>query len=123
MVFSVKAGELTAPAAPNVVRVTTGNGSATVEWQGAVAGNTPVTGYVLTATPASGTEVKVEMDDPAARSAVLNGLANGTTYTLKLVATSLAGDSAPATFGTGASSTVTPADQITATAEFRADKR
>lgn len=122
VVFSVQAGELTAPAAPNVVRVTNGNGTATVEWQGATAGNTPVTGYVLTATPTTGTEVRVETD-AAARSAVLNGLTNGTTYTLKLVATSLAGDSAPATFGTGASATVNPADQITATAEFRADKR
>jgi hypothetical protein len=122
VVFSVKAGALTAPAAPNVVRVTTGNGSATVEWQGAAAGNTPVTGYVLTATPATGTAVTVETD-AAARSAVLSGLTNGTAYTLKLVATSTAGESAPATFGTGASSTVTPADQLTATAEFRADKR
>jgi hypothetical protein len=120
--FSVKAGALTAPAAPNVVRVTTGNGSATVEWQGAAAGNTPVTGYVLTATPATGTAITVETD-AAARSAALSGLTNGTTYTLKLVAKSAAGDSAPATFGTGASSTVTPADQLTATAEFRADKR
>ncbi|MGF9648409.1 fibronectin type III domain-containing protein [Pseudarthrobacter oxydans] len=122
VVFSVKAGALTAPAAPNVVRVTTGNGSATVEWQAAAAGNTPVTGYVLTATPAVGTPVTVETD-AAARNAVLNGLTNSTTYTLKLVAKSAAGDSAPATFGTGASSTVTPADQLTATAEFRADKR
>jgi hypothetical protein len=121
-VYSLKAGELTAPSAPNVVRVTTGNGSATVEWQGASAGNTPVTGYVLTATPATGTEVKVETD-AAARSAVLSGLNNGTTYTLKLVATSAAGDSAAATFGSGASATVSPADQLTATAEFRADKR
>ncbi|WP_458779931.1 fibronectin type III domain-containing protein [Arthrobacter sp. D3-16] len=122
VVFSVKAGAMTAPAAPNVVRVTTGNGSATVEWQGAAAGNTPVTGYVLTATPAAGTAITVETD-AAARNAVLNGLTNGTTYTLKLVATSAAGESAQATFGTGASSTVTPADQLTATAEFRADKR
>ncbi|RDV10066.1 fibronectin type III domain-containing protein [Arthrobacter sp. RT-1] len=122
VIYSMKAGELTAPSAPNVVRVTTGNGSATVEWQGAAAGNTPVTGYVLTATPAAGTAVTVETD-AAARSAALSGLTNGTTYTLKLVAKSAAGESAPATFGTGASSTVTPADQLTATAEFRADKR
>ncbi|WP_461188200.1 fibronectin type III domain-containing protein [Arthrobacter sp. Z4-13] len=120
--FSVQAGDMTAPAAPNVVRVTTGNGSANVEWQAAAAGNTPVTGYVLTATPASGTAVTVETD-AAARSAALSGLTNGTTYTLKLVATSAAGESAPASFGTGASSTLTPADQLTATAEFRADKR
>jgi hypothetical protein len=120
--FSVQAGALTAPAAPNVVRVTTGNGSGTVEWQAAAAGNTPVTGYVLTATPASGTAVTVKTD-AAARNAALSGLTNGTTYTLKLVATSAAGESAPATFGTGASATLTPADQLTATAEFRADKR
>jgi Fibronectin type III domain len=122
VVYSLKAGEMTAPAAPNVVRVTTGNGSATVEWQGAAAGNTPVTGYTLTATPAAGTAVTVKTD-AVARNAVLSGLTNGTTYTLKLVANSAAGESAPATFGTGASSTVTPADQLTATAEFRADRR
>ncbi len=120
--FTMQAGELTAPAAPNVVRVTTGNGSATVEWQGAAAGNTPVTGYVLTATPTAGAPVEVKTD-AAARNAALSGLTNGTTYTLKLVATSAAGNSAEATFGTGASNTVTPADQLTATAEYRADRR
>ena len=120
--FTTKAGELTAPSAPNVVRVTAGNGSATVEWQPATAGNTPITGYRLTATPLTGDPVIVSTD-AAARSAVLSGLTNGSTYTLELVATSAAGNSAPATFGSGASSTVTPADQITATAEYRADKR
>lgn len=121
--FTVQAGDETPPSAPNVVRVTTGNGSATVEWQGATAGNTPVTGYILTATPPDpGTAVEVKTD-AAGRSAVLNGLTNGTTYTLNLVATSTAGESAPATFGTGASKTVTPADQLTATAQYRADKQ
>lgn len=120
--FTAKAGALVAPSAPNVVRVTTGNGTATVEWQAATATNTPVTGYVLTATPPSGAPVEVKTD-AAARSAVLSGLTNGTPYALKLVATSAGGNSAPASFIAGAPSTVTPADQLTATAEFRADKR
>lgn len=119
--FTAKAGALVAPSAPNVVRVTAGNGTATVEWQAATAANTPVTGYILTATPPTGTPVTVTTD-AAARSAVLNRLTNGTTYALKLVATSAAGNSAPATFGTGASATVKPADQLTATAQFRSDR-
>ncbi|GAA2172597.1 hypothetical protein GCM10009784_03640 [Arthrobacter parietis] len=113
---------LQAPAAPKVVRTTVGNGTATVEWQAAVAANTPITGYILTATPATGTPVTVTTD-AAARTAVLNGLTNGTAYSLKLVATSAAGNSAPATFGAGASATVTPADQLTASAQFRSDRR
>ncbi|WP_458115519.1 fibronectin type III domain-containing protein [Arthrobacter sp. D2-10] len=120
--FTAKAGSLEAPSAPNVVRVTTGNGTATVEWQAATAKNTPVTGYILTATPSGGTPVEVRTD-AAARSAVLGGLTNGTTYALKLVATSAGGDSAPAAFVAGAPSSVTPADQLTATAEFRSDRR
>lgn len=125
VVLVTKAGELTAPSAPTVVRVTAGNGSATVEWQPATAGNTPITGYVLTATPPTGTtgEPVSVKTDAAGRTGVLNGLTNGTTYTLKLVATSAGGDSPPATFGAGAPTTVTPADQLTATAEYRADKR
>lgn len=122
VLFTTKAGDLTAPSAPNVVRVTPGNGSATVEWQPAAAGNTPVTGYRLTATPPTGEPVVVTAG-AAARSAALTGLTNGTTYALNLVATSAGGDSAPATFGSGATASVTPADQLTATAEFRADKR
>jgi hypothetical protein len=122
VLFTPKAGDLTAPSAPNVVRVTAGNGSATVEWQSATAGNTPIDGYRLTATPPTGDPVIVPTD-AAARSAVLTGLTNGITYSLRLVATSAAGDSPPATFGSGAASTVTPADQLTATAEYRADKR
>ncbi|WP_309124250.1 fibronectin type III domain-containing protein [Arthrobacter sp.] len=122
VLFTPKAGDLTAPSAPNVVRVTPGNQSATVEWQPATAGNTPITGYVLTATPPSGSAVEVRTD-AAGRSAVLTGLTNNVSYALRLVATSAAGDSAPASFGSGASPTVTPADQLTATAEYRADKR
>lgn len=122
VLFTPKAGDLTAPSAPNVVRVTAGNESATVEWQPATAGNTPITGYVLTATPLTGEAVEVKTD-AAGRSAVLTGLTNETVYNLKLVATSAAGDSPSATFGSGASSTVTPEDQLTATAQYRADKR
>lgn len=122
VLFTPQGGQLTAPFAPTVVRVTAGNQSATVEWQPATAGNTPITGYVLTATPPLGAAVEAKTD-AAGRSAVLNGLTNETEYTLKLVATSAAGDSPPATFGSGASSTVTPEDQLTATAEYRADKR
>ncbi|NKX50735.1 fibronectin type III domain-containing protein [Arthrobacter deserti] len=120
--YTLAAPDLQAPSAPSVVRVVAGKGSATVEWQPATAGNTPITGYTLTATPQAG-EAVTATTDAAGRGAVLNGLTNGTAYALKLVATSAAGDSPAATFGTGAASSVTPADQLTATAEFRSDKR
>lgn len=120
--YTLAAPVLEAPSAPNVVRVLPGNGSATVEWQPSTAANTPITGYKLTATPAAGDPVSTTTD-AAGRSAVLTGLTNGTTYTLNLVATSAGGDSPAATFGSGASSTVTPADQLTATAEYRSDRR
>lgn len=111
---TTKAGDLTAPSAPKIVRVTAGNGSATVEWQPATAGNTPITGYVLTATSPAGSTVEAKTD-AAGRSAVLTGLTNNTTYALKLAATSAAGNSPAAT------STVTPVDQLTATAQYRSD--
>jgi hypothetical protein len=114
--------ELTAPTAPTVVRVVPGNGTANVQWQPATAGNTEITGYVLTATPATGEPTKVEAAADAT-SAVLEGLTNGTTYTLSLVATSAAGNSEPASFGSNASVTLTPNDQLTGTAEFRTRDR
>ncbi|WP_323959236.1 hypothetical protein GC088_11945 [Arthrobacter sp. JZ12] len=120
--FTVVQADLKAPTAPTVVRTTTGNGSVTVEWQPGVAANTPITGYVLTATPSTGTPVEVKTE-AAARTATASGLTNGTSYSLKLVATSAGGDSPGATFSAGASATVTPADQLTGTAEFRSDRR
>ena len=114
-----------APNAPRVVRVSTGSGSAFVEWSAATAGNadSPVTGYRLTATPGTGGDPVVLGDIPAtATSATLANLANGTQYTLELVATSAGGDSAPASFANGVSSTIAPADVLTATAEFRTDR-
>ncbi|GLB69391.1 fibronectin type III domain-containing protein [Arthrobacter mangrovi] len=120
--YTLGSPELTAPTAPTVVRVVPGNGSANVEWQPATAGNTPITGYRLSATPATGDPVTVETD-AAARGATLSGLTNGTAYTLNLVATSAAGDSAAANFGTNASVTLTPNDQLTGTAQYRAKDR
>ncbi|TRW43791.1 fibronectin type III domain-containing protein [Georgenia yuyongxinii] len=116
--------DLTAPSAPHVVRVQPGNGTATVEWQAATAGNTPVTGYKLTATPvypAVPAPAAVETG-PTGTSGTLTGLSNSKAYTIDVVATSAAGDSPSATFGPTASKTVTPADQLTATAELRTDR-
>ncbi|EMY33263.1 Fibronectin type III domain-containing protein [Arthrobacter crystallopoietes BAB-32] len=118
--YTLGSPALTAPTAPNVVRVVPGNGTANVEWQSSTAGNTPITGYRLTATPGTGEAVKVDAAADAT-SATLSGLTNGTTYTLGLVATSAAGDSAPASFGSNASVTLTPNDQITGTAQYRTD--
>jgi hypothetical protein len=120
--YALGSPKLTAPTAPTVVRVVPGNGSANVEWQPATAGNTPITGYRLAATPETGEPIAVETD-AAARHAVLEGLTNGTTYTLSLYATSAAGDSAAAAFGSNASVTLTPNDQLTGTAEFRTRDR
>lgn len=120
--YTLGSPALTAPTAPTVVRVVPGNGTASVQWQLSTAGNTPITGYLLTATPEAGEPVPVETD-ATATSATLEGLTNGTTYTLSLVATSAAGNSEPASFGSNASVTLTPNDQVTGTAEFRTRDR
>jgi fibronectin type III domain protein len=68
------------PGAPTVVNATAGNASATVSWGPAQDNRSAVTGYRIT-WPGGQTTVPA-----AARTSVVNGLANGTTYVFTVAA-------------------------------------
>lgn len=88
----------TPPGAPTNVTATAGDGTATVNWGPAQDNRSPITGYTVTWPGGSQTY------PPGAGPAVLNGLANGTTYVFTVTATNGIGT------GPGASSNpVTPA--------------
>ncbi|WP_323101230.1 glycoside hydrolase domain-containing protein, partial [Intrasporangium sp. YIM S08009] len=87
----------TAPAAPGSVSAVPGDGQATVRWAAATDNGNPVTGYTVTASP-GGAKVST---NGSARSAVVTGLTNGTSYTFTVTATNAV--------GTGPASTRTPA--------------
>jgi hypothetical protein len=77
------------PDAPASVSAERGNRSATVRWTTADGNGSPITGYVVTTLP-GGQRTMVGAD---AREVVVPGLANGTTYTFTVAATSAAGTS------------------------------
>ncbi|MDG6110239.1 fibronectin type III domain-containing protein [Dactylosporangium aurantiacum] len=87
-----------APDAPAAVTVTAGTSSIAVQWSGAVAHGSPVTGYVATAEPGP-----ASCTTTTATSCVLGARA-GVTYTVRVMAKSAAGDSPPS----AASAPVTP---------------
>ena len=78
-----------APDAPTVVTATAGTSSIAVQWSGAVAHGSPVTGYVVTAEPGPAT-----CTTTTGTSCVLGAQA-GVTYTVKVIARSAAGNSPP----------------------------
>jgi len=110
-----------APTAPSVTRVIAGSQSITAEWTAAQPGNptSPVTGYELTATPATGAPVTTTV---TGLTGTVTGLTNGTAYTVSVVAK--AGElSTPATIATGVTAAVTPGDVVTVSrAQYRADR-
>ena len=89
----------TVPNAPNIGTVTAGNGQASVSFTAPVSnGGSVITGYTVTSTPGniavSGTTSPF----------IVTGLTNGTSYTFKVVATNVAGNST----ASSNSSSVTP---------------
>ncbi len=89
----VNAVHPTAPAAPTGVTAIGGYGGAQVTWQPSPSdGGAPWTGYVVRALP-SGPTVKVPF---GITSTTVTGLSSNTAYTFSVVATNLAGASAPA---------------------------
>jgi Fibronectin type III domain/Putative Ig domain len=77
--------------APTTVIAAGGNASALVSWTAPMNdGGAPVTGYTVTSSPGTKT-----CATGGATSCVVPGIANGTTYTFRVVATNTAGDSPP----------------------------
>jgi hypothetical protein len=85
----------TAPVKPLVTAVTALNQRVDVQWAPAVDGGAPVTGYTVTAQP-GGHTVNTQPDTTVAS---LTGLANGTAYTVSVVARNKAGSSPAGTGG------------------------
>ena len=83
----------------NVAAASYQNSQATVSWSASANNGATITGYQVTASPGSGSCTAAA----SARSCVVTGLANGTTYTFSVVATSSLGNSP------SASATATPA--------------
>ncbi|MGY1773452.1 fibronectin type III domain-containing protein [Blastococcus sp. SYSU D00813] len=96
---------VSAPGAPTGVTATRGDRQATVSWAAAPDGGSPVTGYLVTASPGGATATTT-----GGTSATVTGLANGTAYTFTVTATNAVG-TGPAS---AASAAVTPAGVPTA---------
>jgi hypothetical protein len=88
------------PDAPRSLMITRGNGSLRAAWSaGSGDGGSPVTGYTVTLTPASGTPARRDVAASAA-NASFTGLLHGSSYAVSVVATNALGDS-PAASATG----------------------
>jgi len=91
------------PDAPGSVTALAGDGSATVSWAEPVrTGGAAITSYVATAQPGGSTCTT------STTSCTISGLANGTTYSVSVIATNAAG------FTSGASSVVSVTPQVIA---------
>ncbi|HUY86479.1 MAG TPA: fibronectin type III domain-containing protein, partial [Acidimicrobiales bacterium] len=97
----------TIPAAPTGVGGQAGNGEATFWWIPPASGGAPVTNYSLSVSPACGSCTGLGSIAGSAISTTVNGLTNGTAYTLSLTATNAAG-----TGVLGTSAAVTPAAPV-----------
>jgi hypothetical protein len=74
----VRPATITVPGAPTGVKATPGNASAVVKWTAPVHnGGSPITGYVVTATPGSKT---CTTTGATIKTCTVHSLTNGTTY-------------------------------------------
>ena len=98
---------LTTPGSPTSLVALAGNQQIEATWVApADTGGSPLTGYTATAYNADGSSAaSCTTADASSTTCVIAGLTNGTAYTVKVVATSSVGSSAPST----ASPAVTPA--------------
>ena len=101
-----------APGAPVGVKLTPLNGGVSISWNAPIdSGGTPIIRYTGSASP-TGTAGSVStciQNSGDSRSCLINGLSNGTSYTVTVVATNGVGDSSPS-----ASQVVIPANVPTA---------
>jgi hypothetical protein len=90
-------GSATKPGAPRSVTAQGSNASATVRWTAPEdPGTSPITGYEITATPASGAPVTTTAG-ASTSGVLLTGLKNDTTYTVTVVAVNAVGKGASST--------------------------
>lgn len=86
------------PSQPVIGPASSSSGSVSVEWSppSQLNGST-ITGYIVTASPFIGDGVQrtVSLADPSARSVIIMGVTNGTTYRVTVTATSNRGNSLP----------------------------
>jgi hypothetical protein len=97
-----------APSAPTNVNASPATGQAQVSWTQPSANGSAITSYTITPYVGSVAQAPVQVSDPSATSAIVSGLANGTSYTFTVLASNGLGagpESAP-------SSAVSPADTI-----------
>jgi hypothetical protein len=97
-----------APSAPANVTASPASGQAQVSWTQPSSNGSAITAYTITPYIGSAAQAPVQVTDPAATSAIVSGLTNGTSYTFTVSASNGLGagpESAP-------SSAVTPEDTI-----------
>src|SRR5665213_649076 len=94
------------PTSPLITSVLPRSGGLVINWSApSITGGDPLTGFTLKAT--TGATKVTKSAAATVTQLTLTGLTNGTAYTLSLVATSMAGNSAPGT-GTGTPSATAP---------------
>jgi hypothetical protein len=80
------------PAAPTGVSAVPGNASATISWTAPANGGSPITGYIVTPFVGSSAQAATTVSG-ASVSATVTGLSNGITYTFRVTASNVIGDS------------------------------
>ena len=103
------------PGASSIVSLTPSNSSLSLIWTAGSNGGSPITGYVVSATPASGPAMPcLSMVDPAPTSGgscTITGLTHGTSYTVSVAAVNAV--------GTGPAATQTTSTTLTASVPDR----
>ncbi len=107
-------GAFAVPSAPTIYNTVPGNGSMQVWFSMSVSSGAPVTSYIVTAAPPTGSSVTATVPATTASTYVANvsGLANGITYTFSVVGINCLGASLPSNLVAATPATVPNAPTI-----------